>query len=132
MSRLARDIEAAGGRLALFVQLLRAAEAHAAACPTCSAARRDAVDESAVMTDGVHLTARDLGKLHAFAAGLGFKRSWFQEPGRNIASRRTPHYDLTTTAAFHRACAGGAAFIPPRTFAQLTAAWTRPAPEHQA
>lgn len=36
-----------------------------------------------------HLAADTLDELHAFAARLGMKRSWFQ-PGRG----RHPHYDL--------------------------------------
>ncbi len=35
-----------------------------------------------------HLVADTLEELHAFALGIGLRRSWFQD-------KRTPHYDLT-------------------------------------
>ena len=38
-----------------------------------------------------HLFSEDLVALHAFAAGLGLRRSWFQEPPR----ASWPHYDVT-------------------------------------
>jgi hypothetical protein len=38
-----------------------------------------------------HLAADTLAELHAFAARLGMRRSWFQ-PGRG-----RPHYDLTAS-----------------------------------
>ncbi len=36
-----------------------------------------------------HLFADDVDELHAFAMGIGLKRSWFQD------HPRLPHYDLT-------------------------------------
>jgi len=36
-----------------------------------------------------HLVADTLDELHAFAAQLGLRRSWFQD------RRKLPHYDLT-------------------------------------
>lgn len=38
-----------------------------------------------------HLFSLDLGALHAFAAGLGLQRRWFQQPPK----ASWPHYDIT-------------------------------------
>lgn len=38
-----------------------------------------------------HLTADNDEELHAFAAKLGLKRSWFQSPPKSSI----PHYDIT-------------------------------------
>jgi len=38
-----------------------------------------------------HLFSEDIGTLHAFAARLGMRREWFQEP----PAASWPHYDLT-------------------------------------
>lgn len=56
-----------------------------------------------IYTDGVHLvTDEDLYKLHIFAAGIGFRCSWFQNGGR------FPHYDLTTIRKMKQAIDSGA------------------------
>lgn len=56
-----------------------------------------------VYTDGVHLVANSLEELHAFAKGLCFPKSWFQNKKREY-----PHYDLTTSRAVIRAIHYGA------------------------
>lgn len=38
--------------------------------------------------ESCHLIADSVDELHAFAARIGLRRSWFQE-------KSTPHYDLT-------------------------------------
>lgn len=58
-----------------------------------------------------HLIADELAELHAFAARIGLKRTWFQGPG--IAS--TPHYDLTEGRR-HRAIELGAIELDRRAF----------------
>lgn len=40
-----------------------------------------------------HLFSEDLDALHAFAARLGLKRAWFQQPPKTS----WPHYDVTDT-----------------------------------
>ncbi len=54
-----------------------------------------------------HMTATTVEELHAFAAGLGLRRAWFQD------HRIAAHYDLTPPgreAALRR----GAIFVPIR------------------
>lgn len=51
-----------------------------------------------------HLMADSVEELHAFAARLGLRRSWFQPRSR-------PHYDLTP-AKRERALHLGAVFVP--------------------
>lgn len=55
---------------------------------------------------GCHLMADTLEELHAFAAQLGLRRSWFQP-------RSSPHYDLTPSRR-EAALALGAVFVPAR------------------
>ena len=61
-----------------------------------------------------HLTADTQEELHAFAARLGLKRSYFQ-PGRPIAGKPSPfwHYDVTAGLRA-RAVALGALEVPAR------------------
>lgn len=84
-----------------------------------------------VFTDSVHLIVdanvwvlRDdkdlyraerqrLEMLHAFAASIGFRRSWFQTPQR-------PHYDVTTPPAAERAIRAGANLVNMRDLAVLS------------
>lgn len=54
-----------------------------------------------------HLTADTLEELHAFAARLGLRRSWFQ------ADDRHPHYDLAPSKHSF-ALELGAMFVPAR------------------
>lgn len=58
-------------------------------------------------TGSCHMLADTLDELHAMAARIGLKRSWFQ------AHPHHPHYDLT---ASRRAAAleAGAVFVPAR------------------
>ena len=56
-----------------------------------------------VYTNGIHLVADSLEELHAFAKGLCFPKSWFQNK-----KREHPHYDLTTSRAVARAVWYGA------------------------
>jgi len=58
-----------------------------------------------------HLTADELEELHALAARIGLRRSWFQ-------SGRVPHYDLTPGRR-ERALAAGAVFVPAKEQARL-------------
>lgn len=53
-----------------------------------------------------HLMADTLEELHAFAARLGLRRTWFQP-------RSSPHYDLSP-AKRARALELGAVFVPAR------------------
>lgn len=127
-TRYRRDLAAAGGKAGLFWKLLADAQEHAAHCPSCRAATQADVDETAVVTDGVHLMALDLRHLHRFAARLGLRREWFQAPGINVQRSTSPHYDLTTTSALHRACLAGAHYVHWRTFATQTRDWFRDLP----
>jgi hypothetical protein len=65
-----------------------------------------------------HLFADDLNELHAFAARIGLKRSWFQV-GRSM---RGPfaHYDLTP-GKYRRALAAGAVQLTRKTFREAYA-----------
>jgi hypothetical protein len=54
-----------------------------------------------------------LEMLHAFAASIGFRRSWFQTPNR-------PHYDVTTPPAAERAIRAGANLVSVRDLAMLS------------
>jgi hypothetical protein len=54
-----------------------------------------------------HLTADTLEELHAFAARLGLRRSWFQD------HPRLPHYDLTKSRR-EQALQLGAVFVGAR------------------
>ncbi len=74
------------------------------------------VDELVVQPNAVgifragssHLTTDgDLEELHAFAARIGLRRSWFQEHAT------APHYDLIRSRR-DRALALGATFVPAR------------------
>ena len=49
----------------------------------------------------------DVEELHAFAAKIGMKRSWFHD------SKGAPHYDLTPTRR-EAAVRAGAVFVPAR------------------
>lgn len=60
-------------------------------------------------TKSCHLIADSLDELHAFAAGLGMRRGWFQGRGR------MPHYDLTSTLR-QAAVAAGAIELDRRAF----------------
>lgn len=62
-----------------------------------------------VYTDGVHLVADSLDELHAFAKGLCFPKSWFQNK-----KQEHPHYDLTTSRALSRAIFYGAIQVSER------------------
>jgi len=65
-----------------------------------------------IYTDGVHLVtdaAPDYAELHAFAAKIGLRRSWFQGD----------HHDLTTRNAATRAVAAGAVLIDVRDLGRL-------------
>lgn len=54
----------------------------------------DDPDGWGMWTGGGHLQADSLDELHAFAASIGLRRSWFQtRPGRPW----NDHYDLTRT-----------------------------------
>ena len=53
--------------------------------------------------------------LHAFAASIGFRRSWFQT--RNAAH---PHYDVTIPPAAERAIRAGANLVSMRDIADLS------------
>jgi hypothetical protein len=68
--------------------------------PPLGYAREESVS---VYTDGIHLVADSLEELHAFAKGLCFPESWFQNK-----KREHPHYDLTTSRAVARAIWYGA------------------------
>ena len=66
-----------------------------------------------IYTDGVHLVtdaAPDYAELHAFAAKIALRPSWFQGD----------HYDLTTRNAAMRAVAAGAVLIDMRDLGRLT------------
>ena len=55
-----------------------------------------------------HLTVEpdgDLGELHAFAAQIGLKKSWFQGPPKH----RHPHYDVTDSKRAEAIAAGAVA-----------------------
>ena len=67
--------------------------------------------EAVIYTDGVHVITDGEGfdELHAFAARIGLRRSWFQGD----------HYDLTTRAAATRAVAAGATLIDVRDLGRL-------------
>jgi hypothetical protein len=55
-----------------------------------------------------HLTVEpdgDLAELHAFAARIGLKRSWFQGPPKH----RHPHYDVTESKRQEAIAAGAVA-----------------------
>jgi hypothetical protein len=54
-----------------------------------------------------HLTADTLDELHAFAASIGLKRSWFQDHAL------CPHYDLSPRR-HAAALAAGALFVSAR------------------
>ena len=41
-----------------------------------------------VFTDGTHLVATSIERLHAFAESIGLKKTWFQNHPRH------PHYDI--------------------------------------
>ena len=60
---------------------------------------------------GCHLVADTVAELHAFAACLGLKRSWFQ-------NKTMPHYDLTTNKR-REAVKLGAIEISAREFVKL-------------
>jgi hypothetical protein len=66
----------------------------------------------AVFLDGsCHLTTHgDIEELHAFAAGIGLRRAWFQ-------NGRVPHYDLDG-ARRELALTLGATFVPARVQAR--------------
>lgn len=60
-----------------------------------------------------HVIADTLEELHAFAAHLGFARSWFQDSGQ--AGKTCPHYDLTV-GKHKQAVVLGAANLSRRNF----------------
>jgi len=66
-----------------------------------------------------HLTVEpdgDLDELHAFAARIGLRRSWFQGPPEH----RHPHYDVTDSKR-QEAIAAGAVAITWREAGQMLA-----------
>jgi len=69
----------------------------------------------AVETRWSHLTGDDLDELHAFAAGLGLRRQWFQDHHADPARH---HYDLSD-AVRQRAIAAGAVAVTWREGARL-------------
>ena len=66
-----------------------------------------------------HLFADSQDELHAFAQGIGLKRSWFQ-PGKPIGGKpsRLWHYDVTDSMRA-RAIAAGAQPIGIREFREI-------------
>ncbi len=69
----------------------------------------DADGEVTVYTDGVHLVARTLPALHAFAAAIGLKRCWYHG-----VRKGHPHYDMTTLQRRIEAYALGARMVSAR------------------
>jgi len=65
-----------------------------------------------------HLTADTNEELHAFAARIGLKRSWFQK------STSGPHYDLTVGKRV-QAVAAGALEITDKEAVEKMKSWTR-------
>lgn len=63
-----------------------------------------------------HLTADTLTELHAFAAGIGLKRAWFQN------RRAMPHYDLTKGMRARALRAGAVALTAAEEAARIRAA----------
>ncbi len=60
------------------------------------------VDEAVIPWRGqkwAHLMCSDIEELHAFAAKIGLKRSWFQD-------KRIPHYDVNTNKRRQAIAAG--------------------------
>lgn len=62
-----------------------------------------------ILTDGLHLISDcNIHELHKFAAGIGMRRSWFQD------KPRYPHYDMTVRWRADRALAAGAKSVTTR------------------
>ena len=59
-----------------------------------------------------HLTADSLQELHEFAAELGLKRGWFQEPPKTPY----PHYDLTEGKREHALKLGSVELLDRKVF----------------
>ncbi len=106
-----------------FFALMRAVDEHHLVCFVCTPmSHAVVVAPDGVYTDGVHMQSWNVSVLHTFAQKMGLKRDWFQEEGVRFRGRgaevSNDHYDLTTTAAYHRARAAGALYLPSRIFAQ--------------
>jgi len=63
-----------------------------------------------------HLMAEDLDELHAFAARVGLKRSWFQ------GHTKYPHYDLVAWRR-QRAIQLGAVSVTVRELVKMANGW---------
>jgi len=74
-----------------------------------------------ILTDGRHLVSTVGPKeLHAFAAGIGLKREWYQDFGHLI-----PHYDLFGWSVLQRALAAGGVKVTSRDLVRGMVRWMR-------
>ena len=70
-------------------------------------------------------------ELHAFAARIGLKRSWYQNPSKGSKMQKDVHpewgchYDLTTFSKRDAAAARGAEFVQPCTEIVKRAWWVK-------
>lgn len=65
-----------------------------------------------VFTDGIHLVASSVERLHAFAESIGLKKSWFQNHTRH------PHYDLMKSKQ-RLALKAGAVLVSKKTIVEF-------------
>ena len=80
-----------------------------------------------------HLFADTDVELHAFAARLGLKRSWFQRSPAGPNHTGVPHYDLTR-GKHYQAIRAGATVLDRRQTVEFWRAkgWRPPAPAKEA